>query len=387
MLKNVPNEIGKPGSKKSTLFIALFVAVVIFTILFFSVYPTICFLARFQQKKALPFCTREVTMREIRMEHPGLTVRIYAPQKETSATLIIVPGLHPAGIYDSRFEGFAKSCAESGFQVVTPDIVEFRKFQISRDSVTLISQLVLALPAVVPERSLENVGLLGTSYGAGPALVAASRKEMIDKIHFVVCAGGYYNLIHAMEYTITGKHTYGGFSLQLAPHQWGRMIFALNHIESLAPEPDTAALQKILTLYLNLKVDEARKDETDLSPAGKEFLKEVLNGLSPEETERFKKMLTIHRQLSLDLSPESIIPQLPPNLRIYLLHGTHDNLIPVSETEEMIQALQKSDHKNVRALITMSLNHVDPAQHDTWVDRLKLLLWMKTFLSETDHTN
>ncbi len=361
------------------LFLILMVGV---AAVFLAFYPTFCFLQRFREGKALPFCGSSSIRTEVYLSQANTGVQIFRPNRETSATLIVVPGLHPFGIHDSRFQSFAQSCADSGFVVVAPDMLEFRRFRITPNSVDLITKLVLALPDLVPSSSLQNVGLLGISFGGGPVLVAATRKTISDKVHFIVSIGGYYNLIHAMEYSVSGQHSPPGFSQPPSPHQWGRLIFALNYLDSLAPAVDLPLIQEAIRLRLNLKENEAKEVENGLSPAGKDFLTEVLIGLSPQETKRFQEMLTMTTGVATELSPESVVRDLPSHLRIYLIHGPDDELIPSAETEELVQALQKQNHKKVFSLITPSLNHVDPNQRDDWMDLIRLMFWGRKLLGE-----
>lgn len=377
MLINVTRRV--PKRKMMVLLpLALFAAIAILAYFF---YPTVCFLMRFREGKSLPFCAVPVARTEVEVAEIETTVQIFRPDRKTHATLILVPGLHPLGIHDERFQSFATSLAESGFLVVAPDVMEFRRFQITPNAVELISKLVQALPTIAPAESLRNTGLLGISYGGGPVLVAASRKDVKDKIHFVVSIGGYFNLLHAMEYSVTGKHR-EGWTAPPPAHQWGRMIFALNHLEYLAPPTDEPLLRQILILHLNLKEQEAKEYELALSSHGKEFLEEVLNGLSDSEMNRFKKMVELHAEVSKQLSPEYAVSKLSSDLRIYLLHGPSDSLIPSAETEELNEALRKQNHKRTDSLITMSLNHVDPAQKESWMDQIRLLLWGRKLLSE-----
>jgi hypothetical protein len=358
----------------------LFLAVIIALIAVY-LYPSVCFLQRFRNGKELPFCRESVTRTELHVASAKTSVQIFKPDGKSNATLMIVPGLHPHGIHDPRFQAFAASCAEAGFTVVAADIIEFRKFQITPNSVLLISQLVNALPTLVSEEALQNVGLLGISYGGGPVLIVASQKEMRGKIHFVVSIGGYYDLLHAMEYSITGKHPEAG-TPPPPPHQWGRMIFALNHLEFLAPATDAPLLHQILTLRLNLKEEEAKEYEEGLSASGKEFLAEVLNGLTPDEMDQFKKMIVMHSEVSRKLSPEFFVADFPPDLRIYLIHGPGDSLIPSAESEELVAALNKSHHSKTYSLITPTLDHVDPAKKESWSDQMGLILWTRKFLGE-----
>jgi hypothetical protein len=312
----------------------------------------------------------------------GLTVQVYRHAKATT-TLVIVPGLHPDGIHDPRAQTFAASCARAGFQVVAADVAEFRNFRITNDGIQSIASLVESLAGHFPESSLQKVGLLGISYGFGPALLAAARQEVSERIDFLISIGGYYQLYHALEFALTGIHDHDGFRQRSSPQPWARMIFAMTHLEELLPgSSDIDCLKELFLLRLNSKDEAARNAEERLSPSGKTFLEKVLQGMTPDTLGGFGPLLSRLKPELVNMSPATVLSRLRPDLRLYLLHGRSDDLVPCVETLELEHALKAQGHPFVRALITDQLGHVDVAGVSNLFDFLRLIRWSRRVLSE-----
>jgi pimeloyl-ACP methyl ester carboxylesterase len=346
--------------------------------------PAVCFLAR-GMDTPLRFCSETAPSRAERgLPDAGLTVEVYQPPQAATSTLVLVPGLHPQGIRDPRFRSFAAACAQAGFQVVAPDVVDFRTFHIQADVVDRLARLVDALPRHFPPATLHNVGLFGISYAGGPVLVAAARPEVAARLHFVGAFGGYYDLVHAVDYGLTGTHP--GTSGLPAPHQWARMILVAQDVAAFLPEPQARSVEQALRLRLDLKVEEAEQRERTLSPDARAFLRDVLDGPSPAEAPRFHAALPRYEPLSRRLSPSAVVPALDRRLRVYLLHGRGDDVIPYCETEELERAFARSGHPHVQTLISGAFRHVDPTTGDgglsAWREQLRLLVWTRGFIGE-----
>ena len=304
----------------------------------------------------------------------AVELHIYKPERQNGATLIIVPGLHPEGIHDSRFIAFAETCAKAGFQVVAPDLREFRDFRITNQSIQILRSLMDDLPGYLPDDTVNRIGMLGISYGAGPVFLLAAER----KFDFIVSIGGYYNLLHALEYSFTGKHPGGD---QRSAHEWGRLIFALNHIDELAPSADAQVLRNSLSLRLELKVDEAEALENELSDDAKYLLNGIVQGLSEDQKDVFIEITKRKTSEAAALSPASVLSDIDPETRIYLLHGTNDDSIPYEETIELQHALERAGLKS-RCLITPALTHVDFTKVTELWELVKLLHWQRLLLSE-----
>jgi hypothetical protein len=361
--------------KKFMLLILLLATALVLFLLW--ILPAIRFQADLQ--KRLNGSSTKTSRSEIRITEANLRAHVYRPSKDSHSTLILLPGLHPQGIEDSRFSALAEACAGAGFHVIAPDIVEFRNFRITPETVDLLTRFIVALPHHVSERSVERLGVLGISYAAGPAFLVSAQPEVKNKIHFIVSIGGYYNLTDATEFALTGHYRKVSFRM---PHQWGRLIFALRNLEKLGPQKDLPLLRESLRLRLSLREKEAAEKEEGLTIEGKQFLHEVLEGLSPKEAARFIRILHEYDPLMMNLSPESILPKLDSDLQIYLLHGQSDDLIPFEETLRFEQALKRFGHGPVRSLVTASLTHVDVKSSEDFWEAAKLLIWIRAFLGE-----
>jgi dienelactone hydrolase len=347
--------------------------------------PAACFLADARGEPPFFCSAAPFTRAMVEVPEAGFTAEVYRPAHAARATLVLVPGMHPLGITDERFRGFAEACAAAGFVVVAPDVVEFRTFRIEPTVVDRLARLVVALPRHVPAGAVENTGLFGISYAGGPVLMAAARPDVARALRFVGAFGGYYDLAHAVDFAVTGAHPP---ARELPPpHQWARMVFVAQDAESFLPGPEAQVLREALLLRLTLRLEEAHAREGTLSAGGQALLKAVLDGPAPGDAERFRRVVPRYAALSRQLSPAEVLPTLDPRLQVYLLHGFGDDIIPYYETAEMEQALRASRHPHVQALVTRVFRHVDPGERRAggpaaWREQLRLLRWTRAFVGE-----
>ena len=298
----------------------------------------------------------------------SVTLHLYeSPNART--TLIIVPGLHPEGIHDNRFVAFAETCAEAGFSVVAADIPEFRDFKITIESIQILRSVLDEM-----RDARKTVGMLGISYGAGPVFLLAAEQKM----DYIISIGGYYNLAHAIEYALTATHP---GSNKRETHEWGRLIFALNHMDQIAPVEDLEILRESLIMRLDLKEKGAEILEKGLSAAGKDFLQGILQGLSVDQRKACDEILKQREKEALEFSPQRVLSRIDRRTHVYLIHGTGDQAVPYEETLELETGL-KGAGLQVHCLITQGLTHVDVMKLSSTWELLKLLHWERLLLRE-----
>src|SRR5436190_10454225 len=77
--------------------------------------------------------TRSTTRREIDIPtpHGNLHARLYEPSRGSGRTSLLVSGLHSSGIDEPRLVSLATELSASGVRIVTPDIPELSRFQIT----------------------------------------------------------------------------------------------------------------------------------------------------------------------------------------------------------------------------------------------------------------
>src|SRR3954466_2488638 len=77
--------------------------------------------------EAQPWSEREATAESARTSTHG---RLYEPARTVNRAVVLISGLHPAGIDEPRLVGLARQLAASGLAVFTPDIAELSHFEI-----------------------------------------------------------------------------------------------------------------------------------------------------------------------------------------------------------------------------------------------------------------
>src|SRR5262249_53676204 len=141
---------------------------------------------------------KEIHISDILVQH-------YSALKQSTTTIVMVPGLHPHGIHDRRFRTLATILAEAGFHVLATDIPEFRSFEMTTSVLRILPTVLNRLENHVPEQAFRNLGMLSISYGAGPVFEFASNR----KVDFIVSIGGYCDLAQTLKFSLTSAESWG----------------------------------------------------------------------------------------------------------------------------------------------------------------------------------
>lgn len=366
------------------MLIILAIAAILAAFLFFYLLPAIRFLKSFARSLGENSAHPSNRFNVGAINHATdstIKIEVYSHKQNARCTLITIPGLHPAGIYDPRFRAFAASCAEAGFYVVAPDIEDFRNLKVTPESVSQIDLVLQEVRSFVPEVALQNLGILGISYGAGPAFLAAAKYTAAPGIRFLISVGGYYEFAHCLQFVVRGIHESQGELHVRQPQEWGRLIFALNYLENFGvSEPDQ--IRAVLLLHLNFKADQAHLAANALSAASAEFIHEVLNGFSDANLEIYQRIMDRDQQIHHELSPAAVVEEFDRTARFYLLHGKNDDLVPYEETIELRNALRAAGRQNVHSLVTASLSHVDLKQAEDFFGAAGMLFWLRSVIGE-----
>jgi dienelactone hydrolase len=322
-----------------------------------------------------------VPIQERLMELPGQTgsmrARVYEPLRTSHQTVLLVSGLHPAGIDEPRLTALARRLAEANVTVVTPDIPEFSRFEVTPVATDRIEAAARWLASDSGLAATGQIGLMGISFSGGLAVVAAGRASVRDRLLYVFSFGGHDDLGRVLAYFCSGGECEAA-GLP-TPHDYGVAIVLLNVAEHLVPpdqlEPLRVAVRRFLwASYL---------DRIDKPGAQREFaaLREVARTLpEPAATllryvndrdvaylghrlQPYVGLYTDQPALSPARSPAPLAP-------IYLLHGREDNVIPASESRHLADRLR--GHVPVRLLVTDLISHVDADEPAHLTDVLKL---------------
>ncbi len=293
-----------------------------------------------------------------------LRARQYAPRGPSTRTVLLVPGIHAAGIDEPRLVGFARDLASVRHTVVTielPDLMRYRITPRSTDMIEDAAGWLSRQPAIAPDG---RIGMMGISFAGGLSIVAAGRPPIRDRVAFVLSLGGHGDLPRTLRYLCTGIEPDGTYR---PPHDYGVAIVLLGVAAQVVPAAQVQRLRDAILTFL----DGSRFDGLDAERAAREFARaRALQDALPEpartlmgyvnarDVARLGPILAPHAAALGDDPALSPSRSSPPAAPIYLLHGTNDNVIPASESALLAESL-RARGVEVHQLTTPLVTHAE----------------------------
>jgi dienelactone hydrolase len=294
-----------------------------------------------------------------------LRARNYRPARQAGRPILLVPGVHAAGIDEPRLVGFARDIAATGHPVLTVELPDLKHYEITTRTTDMIEDAAAWMLRSDGFHDADGrIGMLGISFGGGLSIVAAGRPSIRDRIAFVMAFGGHADLPRTLRFLCTGVQPDGS---KFAPHDYGLAIVLLGAADRVVPAPQVAPLRAAILSYL----EASRLDMVDKAAAAREFDRARTLATSLEEPARTYMgyvnardvarlgpvLLPFVSELGGDpaLSPaRSPFPAAP----VYLLHGTGDNVVPAIESTLLAMQLTTDDHP-VHVLLTPLITHAE----------------------------
>jgi dienelactone hydrolase len=292
--------------------------------------------------------------------------RRYLPADVSGRPILLVPGVHAAGIAEPRLINFATEIAATGHPVVTAELPDLAKYQITarttdmiEDAATWLGEHPVASGWTGRDR---RPGLMGISFGGGLSVVAASR--MADRAAWVLSFGGHGDLPRALRYLCTGVQPDGRTR---PPHDYGVVIILLGVADKLVPADQVEPLRQGILAFLNAShldmVDKPRaalefERARNLSETLPEPARTFMSWVNTRDVARLGPALLPHvAELGSDaaLSPAR---NPPPAAPVYLLHGADDNVIPAVESQLLADDL-RARGAHVTQLSTPLITHAE----------------------------
>jgi dienelactone hydrolase len=309
-----------------------------------------------------------------------IQVRLFTPKNtEDAPAVVLVHGLQHLGIDEPRLISFARTIAESGVAVLTPQLPGIAEYEISTHSIQTIGTTVQAFSTA---RRGRPVGLIGMSFSGGLALIAAADPEVMPYVAFVVAIGAHHDLSRVARFYATGKiTTVDSKIMEARPHEYGPLVIVFGSVSDFFSAQDAPIAREAMRLLLYEEVAAAKSKASELSGAGKKRMDELFaqehSGIRPallENIERSGPRLQ-------NLSPAGKLGEL--RVPVLLLHGSGDDIIPPSE----IKWLEKEIHPSMlkQTLITPLLSHVD-LQTVSAKERLAVVHFMAVLLQMASET-
>jgi dienelactone hydrolase len=341
--------------------------------------------------------TRDIGNREtaIPTPHGSLRARVYTPAARSRRAVLLVSGLHVAGIDEPRLTRLARELAASGLIVVTPDIPELSKFEITPEITDSIERSAGWLATESGLAADGHVGMLGISFSGGLSIVAAGRASLKDRVSYVFSFGGHADLPRVLKYLCTGIEPMPSGRVRLTaeagddradqpfirpPHDYGVAVILLGVAERLVPAAQVAPLRAAVRRYLDAS---ALDTNVDKDKAAREF--EALRQTAKTMREPSATLLRYVNDRDVVHLGARLLPVIgslanPPALSesrspkpavpVFLLHGTDDNVIPSIESEYLADDLRP--HTPVRLLLSGLISHAEADRPVHFNDVLQL---------------
>lgn len=279
----------------------------------------------------------------------GRPVTLFRPASRSRElpAWIVLHGITRPGRRHPALVRFARSLAASGAAVLVPAIRAWRNLEL-RPAVTLpVIREALATLAGRPEVADRPPGVVGFSFGAPQALLAAGEDALEGRLGAVVGFGGYCDLERTVRFQFTGEHEWRGQGGTLRPDPYGRWVIGANVLPWITGRPDGDEVARALR---RLACDAGDRQRKAWHPSFDPLKRELRASLRPGGRALFDLFAPPSDREPDPGAAGDIVPALveaargrwprldpAPLLRpvpcsVHLVHGRDDRLIPFSES-------------------------------------------------------
>lgn len=362
-------------------------------------------------RRVADFDTTAVRTREVEIPLPDgpLRARVYEPAGRVRRTVLLVSGLHPAGIEEPRLLRLARELSASGITVVTPDIADLSQFAITPAITDAIEQIALWLasqPAFSPDGL---IGMMGIGFSGGLSVVAAGRPSLRGRVAYVLSFGGHADLPRVLRYLCTGVEppppesesalnairlkpdaTAGAATSAVMagdvasgwappPHDSGVALILLGVADRLVPPAQAGSLKAAVRRFLQASAwDRDQKERAAQEFAALRTLAKslpepsatLLGYVNDRDIAHLGARLVPHLGFYGDSPALSAAKSPKPSAPAFLLHDTLDNVIPAAEAAHLAAALRGATR--VRVLLSGLISRADAAEPPRFRDMTEL---------------
>jgi acetyl esterase/lipase len=234
--------------------------------------------------------------------------------------LVLVHGVNESGKDSTQLRTLAEMLAEAGFRVFVPDMVRMTHQNVTPQDIDDVS--------VVFRSFQSDGGLLCASDGCGPALIAASRTDIRNKVRFIVTFGAYFDFTDTLRFIITAP------SSPLAYSKW---VYMAANADLIHDGRDRMSLIALAKERQNRSPEEWTLGTEDLGSEGRAILS-LFESETPEQFDMRLKAVPNLRDRITRLSPSRYLAGV--KARLVIVHMKSDPSIPSSESFRMAKVAQ-----------------------------------------------
>jgi acetyl esterase/lipase len=234
--------------------------------------------------------------------------------------LVLVHGVNESGKDSTELRTLAEMLAEAGFRVFVPEMVRMTRQNVTPQDIDDVS---------VVFRSLQSDGgLLCASYGCGPALIAASRPDIRNKVRFIVTYGAYFDFTDTMRFVITAPSS---------PMAYSKWVYMAANTDLINDDRDRMSLIAVAKERQNQSPEQWTLGTEDLGSEGRAMLS-LFESETPEQFDTRLKAVPNLLDRITRLSPSRYLAGVKG--RLVIVHMESDPSIPSSESVRMAKAAQ-----------------------------------------------
>ena len=276
----------------------------------------------------------------------GAARRAAAGRRRPIPVWVVLHGITRSGRSHPYLGRFARAVASTGHAALVPEIPEWREIELATEATaSTIAASVRALEDR-PELASEQVGLVGFSFGAPQAIIAAADPALTGRIAGVVAFGGYHSVEDSARFQFTGVHELDGRPESLAPDPYARWVVGANYLTRIPEHEDAGRVAEALRALAAFTGD---NNLLATDPALEPERLRLANALEPRERSLFEVLAppagalpdpgpgarmaealgeVMARTPGLDAVPHLEHMRVP----VRLLHGAGDQLFPYTQT-------------------------------------------------------
>ena len=301
---------------------------------------------------------------------PATFVRpVRAPHRLPS--WIAIGGVSLKGRFHPQLVRFAEALAATGAGVLIPGLPEWRRLSVCprvvlptvRASVEYLNSRTDVVPG--------GFGVIGFSFGAAGAVLAASDEEVVEHVRGAVVFGGYCCLTRTVGCMLTGDHEWDNRRHRLQPDPYGRWVVASNYLTHVPGYEDAADVARAVN---RLAKEASSRRVSAWEPYHDPMITSLRATVAPRRRALFDILATPtterrpHPQECAEFAraladtcrvAEPLLDPLGnlPRVRVptQVIHGRGDRLVPFTEAMRLMERLPPAMQRG--ATVTGMFNH------------------------------
>ena len=255
---------------------------------------------------------------------------LYRPAgRAARGPVVLVHGLSPAGRRHAELTRLAQLLAREGKLVLLPQLDGLASFRLNGDEV----EDIRASARFLGNLAHAPVAIVGFSFGAGPALLAAAD---LPGVGVVGSFGGYADLRNVIVYVTTGIFSFHGQRHHRPQQEYNRWKLLALLVGFVGARSDQSRLAAIADRKLADPSAATEDLEAGLGEDGRAVLALVRNDRGESVGALLERLSPAARAALARLSTLAAVPKLSG--RLLIAHGANDDSIPYTESLRLAEA-------------------------------------------------